>query len=621
MSFRIARPLQVALLIALFFTVFATNLAVIGRYGSDLPHWDQWDAEGEQAILPYLQHRLTLADLISPNNEHRVACTRLLALGLLALNGQWDARLECVVNAAIFGFLAVLFFRYGGDLLGRGRRAAWFAAVVALTAPPIAWQNVISGFDSQQYFLIGFSLAALALLLTARPWTGSWWAGLGCAFVALFTMASGLLAAATVIAMLAVSGRPREVWRRHGVTIAACLPVVALGWMLRVTVSQNAVLGAHSVADFVVTLWRSLEWPAHGFAVVALFVWLPWALLAWRLWREPGPTHPRSRVIVAAGIWVVLQFAATAYGRGAGGAWPASRYLDTVVVGLLVNALALLVLPPPAASAPAWLRWLRRAFGVVWFVGVGVGVARQVSQVVTVELPPVTAALRQEEANTRAYLATGKTRYLNGPIPYPDETTLIRHLSHREIRSVLPAGVRRPIGLHGTAHPPGSFVRGGTPPSVSPLPGIPTWGSFAGAGAAGKGEWHSELFFRPFSGYWRFQVAGDLGRPGLSLEVTGHTTGIPLAVVAPRHPPGDAWRTVIVPAPSTSATVVARDTSATGWFAFTAPVEMGPLSYWARQLTRAGGRIAGAAGAAALLLLAAVTLLPLATAPNPPRSN
>lgn len=602
MSSRLARALRVALLISLFLAVLGGNLAVIARYGSDLPHWDQWDAEGAQAILPYLQHRLTLADLIAPNNEHRVACTRILALGLLALNGQWDARLECVVNAAMFAALAVLFFRYGARFLGRGRQAAWFLAVAALTAPPVAWQNVISGFHSQQYFLIGFSLVTLALLLTAPPWTARWWAGVGCAFAALFTMASGLLAAATVIAVLALEGRPREVWRRHGITLAACLSFVMLGWALRVIIAQNAVLEAHSVRDFAVTFWRSLQWPADGFAPLALLVWLPWALWAWRHWRRSGAHSGRDRVLFAAGAWVILQFAATAYGRGAGGAWPASRYLDTVVIGLLVNVLALLVLPAAPAAA-SWKRWLRPALTILWFGVVGAGVVRHLARVIRVELPPAAADLRQEELDTRAYLVTGDAHDLDGPIPYPNKKALIERLSHAEIRSVLPAGVRPPLALGGTADPPGSFVHGGLPASVAPLAGDRSWGSFTAAGRANEGEWQSSLLFRPFSGYWRFTVAGDLGRPGVSLEIMSHTTASPLARVVPRRPPGNAWRTVVVPAPDTSALVVARDTSPTAWFAFSDPVEMGPLSYWAWRLSRIGGRLALAAAIAAAALL------------------
>ena len=220
MSSRFAQAMTVMLALALFCLVFGSKLAVIDRFGSDLPNWDQWDAEGAQMFLPYSQHRLGFLDFFTPHNEHRVACTRALAFGLLLLNGQWDARLECVANAGLHSALALAIFLYGRALLGRRWRGVWFATVAALTALPIAWQNVLGGFHSQQYFLLWFSLAALALLLTAPPWTGRWWGGVACAALALFSMGSGLLAAGVAAAVLADQRPPARrlapAWRHPG---------------------------------------------------------------------------------------------------------------------------------------------------------------------------------------------------------------------------------------------------------------------------------------------------------------------------------------------------------------------------------------------------------------------
>ena len=42
------------------------------------------------------------------HNEHRIFFSRVLALDLLVLNGQWDPRLQQVVNAGLQSVIAVL---------------------------------------------------------------------------------------------------------------------------------------------------------------------------------------------------------------------------------------------------------------------------------------------------------------------------------------------------------------------------------------------------------------------------------------------------------------------------------------------------------------------------------
>jgi hypothetical protein len=611
MSFRLARPCVVALAMALFFLVWGTKLAVIDRFGSDLPNWDQWDAEGAQVFLPYFQHRLGFFDFFIPHNEHRVACTRALALGLLVLNGQWDTRLECVVNAALHSALALAIFLYGRTLINRRWHGVWFASVAALTAPPIAWQNVLGGFHSQQYFLLWFSLAALAWLLTAPPWSWRWWGGLVCAALALFSMGSGLLAAGVTAGVLAVGGRPREVWRRHGVTMAVCLLVFAAGWALRVEVNQHATLRAHSLAAFGLTLWRSLQWPAVFFAPLAILLWMPWAWLGRQIWRQRDQGDPRLRVIFAAGLWVILQFAATAYTRGAGGPWPASRYLDTVALGVLINALAVLVALSSDAF-PGWRTGGRTTVAAAWLGIVVVGGWQHVAEVCQTELPAVGAEMARRDVNTRAYLATGDDHHLDHDIPYPGKDGLIERLSHPEIRAILPVSIRPPVALVGQAEPADSFVAQAVAPATQPLEYVPFWGSYIAGGPTAQGVWRSApLSAGPHAGYWKIEVAGDLGRrPGLSLQLVPNQAEAPSTVIAPVPASPGGWRTLYVPAPRQAVRLVARDASSFGWFGFSAPVEMAALSYWAMRLTALGPVIAIFSGAIAVLLAALFHWLP-----------
>jgi hypothetical protein len=122
---------------------------------------------------------------------------------------------------------------------------------------------------------------------------------------------------------------------------------------------------------------------------------------------------------------------------------------------------------------------------------------------------------------------------------------------------------------------------------------------------------------RPTLSYWKIEVAGYLGQPGLSLELISLTTGMVLATVVPTPLPRESWCAAYVRAPDTAAVLVARDASASQWFAFSEPVEMGRFSYWAWRLATGGRFIALAAGGAAILLFIGLSWLPGLNKPAP----
>lgn len=92
--------------LALFLIVLGAKLWLVQQAGSDLPFRDQWDAEGN-LLVHYCNHQLSIREFFQPHNEHRILWTRLLALSLLALNRQWDARLEMTANAVLHSLAAV----------------------------------------------------------------------------------------------------------------------------------------------------------------------------------------------------------------------------------------------------------------------------------------------------------------------------------------------------------------------------------------------------------------------------------------------------------------------------------------------------------------------------------
>jgi len=207
---------------------------------------------------------------------------------------------------------------------------------------PVSVTNILSGFHSQQVFLIVFSVAGLGLVLTCREWTIGWALGLLCGFLALFSMASGLLMAVAAVLALAPGVSPAMRMRQRMSTILACALLAIVGFVFRGEAAWHAELRAQSLGEFLGTFGHALAWPVDFFPLYALLGWLPWGWLGWRLVRSKEENPADERALFAVGLWVLLQIAATAYARGAGAPEPSSRYLDTLAAGIAVNSLVLL---------------------------------------------------------------------------------------------------------------------------------------------------------------------------------------------------------------------------------------------------------------------------------------
>ena len=620
----------IALAMCLAGIVVGARWAVIDRCGSDLPTMDQWDAEGLHLLSPWFEHRLTLAELFQPHNEHRVVPTKLLNLALALANGEWDQRLECAVNAFLPAAIAVGLFALGARGYGRGFRAALFALLAVAYAAPFGWENLVHGFHSQQFFLTGLSFGAIAWLPFAAPWSGRWWVGAFCAMFAMVSMASGFFAAAVVLVLSVLRIRRRETSLLAAApALALCAAIVAVGWSTRVTVGYHEPMRAHGAADFALSVGRSLQWPTDGatWMGAAVLLWLPWGWMGWRVAGGPpslAERDVRRRGCVLAGLggWVLLQIAATAYARGAGGVAPASRYVDTLVFGAAVNGLAIGWL---RASSPS--RKATAILGLGWIVVAGVGAGLELRRVAAADLPPLRVEGYYCEQNVRNYLATGDEAYLrHNEIPYPGVGSFVARIGIPSLQAILPASVRRPLALREGGTPVGSaaFLEfdsrtpqddpdraaapgGGGARGISPetptLSNRITWGSFRAGGAAKAGSWESAPVRSQVGGWLKFEVAGQAGGPGVALELRDPRSRRLLAEVRPDRVPGDSWRTAYVKAPQGEFIVAARDSNPKSWIAFSEPVEMGRLSHVAWRTVRSGRLVAEIAAAAAAILL------------------
>lgn len=619
---RVTRRLRVLGFGLLFVFLVSIKLWISERFATDLPNWDQWDAEGLHLLLPWQQGTLRFADLFAPHNEHRIALTKLWALVLVGINGQWDARIQMLFNGVLHSLIAVGLWAWLQPMLAaRWARALWVAALMAVFAPPHAWQNALGGFHSQQYFLLGLSLIGMDRTLRCPSGSPGWILGLSSLALALFSMASGPAAAAvTVVAVLAFNGPLRTAVRQGWPTLVAGLGIVAGGILLNVHFAGHDGLRAQSLHDFTLSLWRALQWPVTFWAPFALFTYAPWLWLCLDLAfaRSRALEDRRAVVLAATGGWVVLQFLAAAYARGAGGAWPASRYFDTHTLGLLVNlAILLLVIPRRIATPGRRLasRLLLHAILLAWLAGVAAGLTVHARRVLTGDLPAVRAWFEAATRNTRLYLGTGDRQWLQEPyIPYPSAEVLESRMSHPELTELLPASVRRAIPLAPAQAQ--SFAAGGASPATPGLVFAPTWGSYATAGPdEPMREWTSEPIAPLPFGYLKFEMAGELNGRKVALDLWSADRSRHLASIRPTKVPGDRWRAAYVATPDEPFRVVASDHDPAGWIAFSAPVPMATGSYWIWRLAAHAPLLTWLSG----LLLGAVlpwAIRPIASSAN-----
>jgi hypothetical protein len=443
-------PKKLALwLAALMLAVLGAKLRVVQLYGSPLPLWDEWFATAP-FFKSWLTGALTWRDFFAPYCEHRILFTRLSDLALLELNGRWEPLVQMVagafVHTAYVGGLAFCLW----DFLGR--KNVWLVCVLLLPffALPYAAENAIWAFNSQAYFLALFFLPALAGLGFGRAGSASWWLGLVAAICGLFTMASGLLAPATVAALTVLRIiKARRVEKANLLTLGAALAVVALGARLYVRYDGDAALRAHNFAEFFTALLRNLSWPFFHAPVLAVLVALPLLALFAVYFRKDFAASRAAEFLLALGLWSFLQSVALAYGRGNfGEEIPASRYMDKLNVFVIASLFATVLLGEhffrrPAAKPFALLGTL--VFSAVIFFGLV-----RISEIVVENLlVPTRLMTLVAEERVETFMATGdEAGFREPPTVRPNPQVTLGVLRDATLQKILPAACQPPVSAH-----------------------------------------------------------------------------------------------------------------------------------------------------------------------------
>ncbi len=572
---------------------------VIERFGVAIPFWDQWNREGLFIHL-WLNHQLSFSSWFEPHFEHRIFWTRLLLINVFEGNQRiWDPMLQMTVNPLIFSICLIAFFRLQYRIIG------WNPLVFGITLVglilPMAYENVLWGFQSQFYFLLLFSI----LFLLAYE---QWLCGVLLAISAYLALGSGVLAVIAVFPVLVYRSLTEPDYRcRHLKLLTIYLLVTGVLLYAMPVVPEHQHLKAQSLAQFFSALEHLTRWPFNlpgsGFIwQLPLFIWFTCLLYRHK------PLSISDRTLLALWVWCGLQIAAIAYSRGsiteiavAQGLPPSTegfivpyRYLQIVFLAQIVPMLAL-------------AKW-RSVWGTVVLslatASVGLGLMQQ--------LPDVLEKMNHRQnrqnihlLNVQTYLKTSDMEMLRSKpvldLPYPSADGVVSMLE--ALRHNLPPNLQVPTPMTGQG--PG-FVENGVYPTTPALLGD-SWGSHTGAGDAHTGEWRSDPV-ELTSSFIAIPLAGYPNSACHVLELRtsdGRIIPVPKAVT-----PGEGWQWITLRNPGPFQIFAAdRCEHWRGWFAFGTPRRIGILSVaadFARQQS-------------SWLLLLGVTLL-IFTAINAPQN-
>jgi len=445
-----------------FFAVVAAQLWFVAVAGTDVPWGDAWDVEGRGLYPAWREGTWTAGDFFRAHNEHRIFWTKALDVALFEVNGQWDPLVQLCVGAGLRALAAAALAAMMVQASGvRGWGAGAVAAGVASAfLPHLAWHNALWGFQSQVYFSLGFSLAALGWLGTAGVAGWRRWAGLAAGAAGLLAMGGAALVPVALIGLVALRALERRAWTGERTReLWPALVLLAGAWALRVEAPQHAALQAKSVGQGAEAWLRALAWPQawQPGAALVLNAPLAWAVGA-RIWGRRRAGAGEDLAVVLGG-WAVAMAGAMAWSRGGSGEFAGavpSRYADFLVLLPVAKAWCAVVLvreawQRPSAGAGNGARvagWVGAAWGVFLLVG-GAGASGEVLRGIVVP------RMRAREAPVRlavAFQRSGDAAVFAGQpwllVPHPNPESVRAVLHDPRMRGVLPPSLQpeRPPG-------------------------------------------------------------------------------------------------------------------------------------------------------------------------------
>lgn len=575
------QPIAFALSLAL--CILGVRLLIIANFSENIPHDDPLIKECDWVLAPLIEGKPWQDRFLLPHNEHRIYLSLGTHVALTLWAGQWDGRAQAIISACLYAAIMAGLFLWSWNHLIGGARLVASLGLIVIGMNLVAWENIVWGFQSAFYFMIGLSLVALHGALFARAWTLRWWLSLSCGLAALVSLGSGLLWTIPVVLTAAAAAwwGPREERTRLLPSAVAAVGILALGWYLSYSPPWHAGMRAQTLGDFFSYLLHCLAWPQPHYSWLAAWWLAPSVALAISAIARRR-LEPREILVFALFAWISLQILALAYSRGAGAGYPASRYGEILAFGLIIQIFMLGILWERFDPRFPWFR-----FGTaVWMASLAVGLGFRSRSALHDELPAYKAHLAMCVQNLKTYLVTGDAeRFLAGPLPLPSSMRgVVKPVFDRPgMRRIMPVSVRPPLELSFSDHP---LLYEDLPPELTANDspdGPGRWGTYSGRENA-LTTWGSAICSSAGLSYWELAITGDVGVPGVELTLVSVASGQVIERVT-THAPSGEWKRVHLKVPGEPFRLVA--TSGAGrWLGWTNPVEVSWLSYWIKYALR-----------------------------------
>ena len=421
--------------------VLAAKIYLIARYSSEVPFWDEWDAQGSKLLVPYRTGQLSVEDLFAAHNEHFITFGRLLWLAVFTLADSWNVRAVMYVNALIH--VSVFFILAFSLYSSKSSFANFFilAFLVFAYSLPFGWENTIWSMQSCTYLLLLFAVSSNVVLVGSRAFDRKWFAGTllaGCSYLCMASGAITLLpfALVTFFQLILRERRGRSEWAGllvHFLIIFACVSFVP-------NLNSSDHAGGANYVDFFVGLMDYLSWPYTAAPYFFLLNIVPIIILFLFLFINRVPIDDRRWASLLIALWSCAHMAMFAYGRS-NTTIISSRYTDVILLNTAINiGLAIKFV----------------SIGNVWRICFAIATGAWVLSIIyslsylflCCTLPAVehrhsTGLLQQ--ANLQQFYERGELGNLPNAqrpeLPYPFADRLLQLLKDDVIRSELPADI------------------------------------------------------------------------------------------------------------------------------------------------------------------------------------
>jgi hypothetical protein len=551
--------------------VFFAQCVQVSLWSVRTPLGDQWDAEWDRLLRPYLSGQFDWSLLFAPHNEHRIFWTRLTSLVLYHVNGSWNPRAEMVVSAVLNGTVAALlvFATRGFPTSVQRFLSIWF---VVLLSWPSQWENFLRGFQNAMFFTTALTTATLYMVARMREVRlRDFFFLIPLGVACTLTTASGLLVwlAISVLAALEAAQRLRSAsFLRPAALSAVCMAAFIAAYLSTPQVPGHMELRSPNLVTWWSAFTSALTYP-FGQPSLPLAVWsvLP-ALVAIPFARHALVSTTARFGIALVGV-AVASCAAFAQSRGGFDLVPSSRYVSSLQTHIIGGLIILFWLQDrlPRAALPKTLLNLTRALTVIWASSVALGLFSRLEKDVHAAQTHA-QVLASQQTRLLEILATPDISRLvttqRSELPYPDGRLLLRWLEDPKIHSVLPPPLRLRESPRWRNASGDAWAQDATYPSTPPRERV--WGSYIrGRGNTPTGSSESQVLLAT--------------RPYLSITYSGYPAHMqrPLVLRGTRDQsidlqsnPGEKWQPSVVYAgqqQSEQLVLVLNDSSNDWWWA------------------------------------------------------